>query len=106
MSDSKCSRCGAPIVWHRSREGKPYPANSADRRDLHKCVGLFDGQNPQPAPVPKPITPSYDPPAAFDPEPSLEQRVADLETAVAQMAKTIVEIQGRQPITDQDLPDF
>jgi hypothetical protein len=106
MSDSgKCRRCGAEIFWRKSqRTGRSYPVNppGTNPRDFHEC----QPQNSQPSPVLKPITPSYDPPAEFDPEPSLEQRVADLETAVATMAKTIVEIRGRQPITDQDLPDF
>jgi hypothetical protein len=106
---STCRKCGQRIFCHRSRQGKPYPTDSeTDRRSFHQCVGLFDGQRAKP-PRPAPITPDYDriPESdEFNPQVTVEQRLADLESAVAQMARTIVEIQGRLPITDSDLPDF
>jgi hypothetical protein len=79
-----------------STERNPYPcrkceaANSASTRLLQT-----------PEKNPEPLTPDY-----FDPEPTVEERVAALEKQVAQLTRTIQAVQSRQPIGDSDVPLF
>jgi hypothetical protein len=107
-----CRKCGRTIYWHKSRNGKHYPTDSAtDRAAFHQC-----GAQPKPDAVrnaithpPKPVANgvSHQPPITpdyFEHVP-IEQRVADLETAMAQMARTIAEVQRAMPITNADLPE-
>jgi len=93
-SPSECRKCKRTIYWHVSKGGKHYPCDSADRRSFHKCEPAE-----QPAkPVEKPLTPSY-----FNPEPTLEQRISDLERQFAALVRTVQEVQSRQPITAEDV---
>ena len=90
---SECRNCKATIYWHKSKEGKPYPTDSAtDRRAFHKCT-----ETAPPKPSPQPIRPDY-----FSA--SVEERVAALETQVAQLTRTLRAVEQRQPITDSDIP--
>jgi hypothetical protein len=81
MSDTNCNKCGGRIFWHKSKTGKPYPCDSQDRRDFHKC----QAKAPEPAPSP---APSWSPPATV-PTKDLSSRVADLEAAVVSMLARI-----------------
>jgi hypothetical protein len=91
----QCRKCVAQIFWHKSeRTGKFYPCDSADdRRDFHKCAGA---QTQKPT-AEKPVAPD------FDPEPSLELRVAHLEQIVNNLIRTVKAVEARQPIDDQDV---
>jgi len=92
-STSKCRKCGKPIYWHKSREGKSYPCNSDNRRDFHRCE---ESAQPKAAPSPQPMTPSY-----F--EATLEQRVAHLEEQVKNLTRTVQAVEARQPISAEDV---
>jgi uncharacterized protein YjhX (UPF0386 family) len=40
---AKCKRCGAEIVWLKSKAGKPYPVNHKGlidvmKNDFHRCL--------------------------------------------------------------------
>lgn len=87
---SQCRTCHQPIVWHKSKAGKPYPCDSDDRRDFHQCSG------PKPAPTPAPPPP---PPLGA----SLSERVDALESTVTALVRQLRELGTRLPIDDRDV---
>ncbi|HKF05417.1 MAG TPA: hypothetical protein VKB49_24070 [Candidatus Sulfotelmatobacter sp.] len=93
---SECRKCGKTIYWHKSsKTGKNYPTDSADdHRAFHKCI---DSAQPKPTPNPPPLKPDY-----FSA--TVEERVTALEKQVAQLTRTVQEVQRRQPISDEDIP--
>ena len=104
MSDSSqgsCRRCKAQVYWFKSfKTGKSYCCDTDDRRDFHKCDESTTSRSNDrnvPKPTPKPIQPDY-----FE-NVSIEHRMADLESAMAQIAKRMLEIEKRHPITAEDV---
>src|SRR5215469_18049047 len=89
-----CRKCGQQIFWHKAASGKNYPTDSpTDRKAFHQCEAAQQSAKPAPAPIPKPITPTY-----FSPEPSIEERVAHLEEQVKNLTRTVKAVEARQPI--------
>lgn len=76
MSDANCNKCAGRIFWHKSKSGKPYPCDSQDRRDFHKC-------QPKPQEDASPA-PTLSAPAVVSTK-DLSSRIADLESAVVSL---------------------
>jgi len=97
---SECRKCNKEIYWHlSSRTGKRYPTDSPDdRKAFHKCV---ETAQPKPTPSPKPIEQAPLTPSYFL-EPTLEERVASLETQVSRLTTAVKAVEARQ-ITAEDV---
>jgi hypothetical protein len=95
---SQCRQCGGQIFWHKSKAGKPYPCDSDDRRDFHKCVPTETRSTPPSAPRPA-TSPA--------PRPLLEatplERLHALELTVAGLVQQVRQLGARLPISSQDV---
>lgn len=104
ISASECRRCGGRIYWHKSKNDKPYPCDSADdRRNFHACTGSSTGAVSGGAKV-APATPAPTPAPRTAPiEASLAERVTHLEKQVGWLYRKLQEQETKRPITDSDV---